>query len=92
MKRKYDFTTIMDRHGKDSIAVDEIPIPDAKIQEGFSRIPMWVADMNFATPFPPFRNISLHVSIIRLLVTLILLRNTFKKSLTGNKQEIMLMD
>lgn len=49
MKQKYDFTTIMDRHGKDSIAVDEIPIPDAKIQEGFSRIPMWVADMNFAT-------------------------------------------
>ena len=46
---KYDFTTIMDRHGKDSIAVDVIPIPDAAIREGFSRIPMWVADMNFAT-------------------------------------------
>lgn len=46
---KYDFTTIMDRHGRDSIAVDAIPIPDAQIREGFSRIPMWVADMNFAT-------------------------------------------
>ena len=46
---KYDFTTIMDRHGRDSIAVDAIPIPDAQIKEGFSRIPMWVADMNFAT-------------------------------------------
>ena len=46
---KYDFTTIMDRAGKDSIAVDSIPIPDAEISEGYSRIPMWVADMNFAT-------------------------------------------
>ena len=46
---KYDFITIMDRAGKDSIAVDHIPIPDAEIKEGFSKIPMWVADMNFAT-------------------------------------------
>lgn len=46
---KYDFTTVMDRKGKDSIAVDVIPFPDAEIREGFSRLPMWVADMNFAT-------------------------------------------
>lgn len=46
---KYDFTSVMDRRGKDSIAVDVIPFPDAKIREGFSRIPMWVADMNYAT-------------------------------------------
>ncbi len=46
---KYDFTTIMDRAGKDSIAVDNIPIPGAEIQEGYTKIPMWVADMNFAT-------------------------------------------
>lgn len=46
---KYDFTTIMDRAGKDSIAVDSIPIPGAEIQEGYTKIPMWVADMNFAT-------------------------------------------
>ena len=45
----YDFTTIMDRHGKDSIAVDVIPFPNYKVQDGFSRIPMWVADMSFAT-------------------------------------------
>lgn len=50
---KYDFTTIMDRHGKDSIAVDdyqnmqgETPVP---LQEGMDAIPMWVADMNFPT-------------------------------------------
>lgn len=48
-KMKYDFTTIMDRVGKDAIAVEDIPIENAQIQEGFSRIPMWVADMNFAT-------------------------------------------
>ncbi|MCD7738229.1 MAG: aminotransferase class I/II-fold pyridoxal phosphate-dependent enzyme [Lachnospiraceae bacterium] len=46
---KYDFTSIMDRHGKDSIAVDKIPVKGAKVDEGFSVIPMWVADMNFAT-------------------------------------------
>lgn len=46
---KYDFTSIIDRRGRDAIAVDLIPFPDASIQEGFSRIPMWVADMNFAT-------------------------------------------
>ncbi len=49
LQMKYDFTTIMDRHGKDAIAVDVIPIPGVQIKEGFSRIPMWVADMNFAT-------------------------------------------
>lgn len=46
---KYDFTTIMDRAGKDSIAVDNIPIPGAEVKEGYTKIPMWVADMNFAT-------------------------------------------
>lgn len=45
----YDFTTIMDRRGKDALAVDTIPYKNYKIQEGFSAIPMWVADMNFAT-------------------------------------------
>lgn len=46
---KYDFTSIMDRSGKDAIAVDQIPIPGAQVKEGFDRIPMWVADMNFPT-------------------------------------------
>ena len=45
----YDFTTVMDRRGKDALAVDVIPFPDAEVAEGFDRIPMWVADMNFAT-------------------------------------------
>ena len=48
---KYDFTSIIDRNGKDSIAVNptswyNINVPT---KEGFSRIPMWVADMSFAT-------------------------------------------
>ena len=49
---KYDFTSIIDRHGKDAIAVDGLvpgghgPQPP---KEGFDIIPMWVADMNFPT-------------------------------------------
>lgn len=46
---KYDFTSIVDRHDKDAIAVDMIPFANAEVQEGFDRIPMWVADMNFPT-------------------------------------------
>ena len=46
---KYDFTSILDRTGKDAIAVEHIPIPGARVKEGFDRIPMWVADMNFPT-------------------------------------------
>ena len=49
----YDFTSIMDRHGKDAIAVDGLGAepgfaPDPP-KEGFDVIPMWVADMNFPT-------------------------------------------
>ncbi len=47
---KYDFTTILDRHGKDAIAVDAVGNPNSNItapKEGFDAIPMWVADMNF---------------------------------------------
>lgn len=46
---KYDFDSIIDRTGRDAIAVDVIPFEGAEIKSGFSRIPMWVADMNFAT-------------------------------------------
>jgi len=47
----YDFTSIIDRHGQDALAVDGLghgwapPAP----KDGFDAIPMWVADMNFAT-------------------------------------------
>ena len=50
---KYDFTSIIDRHGKDSIAVDPAPTSPYRsgfeLKPGFDHIPMWVADMNFAT-------------------------------------------
>lgn len=54
---KYDFTTVMDRRGRDALAVDAPGRPGAMGEEpmiggpkeGFSLIPMWVADMNFAT-------------------------------------------
>ena len=48
---KYDFTTIMDRYGKDAIAVESLGnpgVPGAP-KDGFDAIPMWVADMNFPT-------------------------------------------
>lgn len=49
---KYDFTTIMDRQGRDAIAIDCLgtggSAPDQP-KEGFDAIPMWVADMNFGT-------------------------------------------
>ncbi|MDY4222775.1 MAG: aminotransferase class I/II-fold pyridoxal phosphate-dependent enzyme, partial [Candidatus Faecousia sp.] len=44
---KYDFTTVMDRRGMDAIAVEQPPQMPSK--PGFDLIPMWVADMNFAT-------------------------------------------
>ncbi len=50
---KYDFTTIMDRSGKDAIAVDIPYLPGfievSETRAEFTRIPMWIADMNFAT-------------------------------------------
>lgn len=44
----FDFTTVLDRRGQDSIAAN---IPDIKgvtpPKEGFDQIPMWIADMSF---------------------------------------------
>ena len=48
----YDFTSIIDRMGKDSIAVEALgkaPWMPGAPKDGFDAIPMWVADMNFAT-------------------------------------------
>ena len=50
--RKHDFTSIMDRRGRDAIAVDclgQMGMAPAGPKEGFDVIPMWVADMNFPT-------------------------------------------
>ena len=58
MDMQYDFTSILDRKGKDAIAVDAPDMESgfgadyfakAKLKPGFDRIPMWVADMNFPT-------------------------------------------
>lgn len=58
MDMQYDFTSILDRRGKDAIAVDAPDMEScfgsdyfskAKPKPGFDRIPMWVADMNFPT-------------------------------------------
>ena len=48
---KYDFTTVYDRRGMDALAVDALGQPGGfapgKPKDGFSVIPMWVADMDF---------------------------------------------
>ncbi|MBR5616392.1 MAG: aminotransferase class I/II-fold pyridoxal phosphate-dependent enzyme, partial [Clostridia bacterium] len=48
---KYDFESIIDRRGRDALAVDALgnEWTPGKPQEGFDAIPMWVADMNFPT-------------------------------------------
>lgn len=51
---KFDFETMPDRRGKDSIAADMNendfwPIPRGITKPGFDKIPMWIADMNFLT-------------------------------------------
>lgn len=47
----YDFTSHLERHGMDAIAVDGVGHgwAPAAPREGFDVIPMWVADMNFPT-------------------------------------------
>lgn len=44
---KYDFTSILDRRGRDALAVDAVGSMMPAPREGFDVIPMWVADMNF---------------------------------------------
>lgn len=47
---KYDFTTLIDRHGRDAIAVDGPPQMFCQgIKPRLPLIPAWTADMNFAT-------------------------------------------
>lgn len=46
---KHDFITPLDRTGHDAISMDVIPHQNVEVKEGFSKIPMWVADMNFPT-------------------------------------------
>ena len=49
---EYDFTTVLDRAGHDCTAADIIPFDGFTVDEGFSVIPMWIADMSF--PVAPF--------------------------------------
>ena len=49
---KYDFTSIIDRRGKDAVSVDAMGSGGAAPElpkDGFTPIPMWVADMSFPT-------------------------------------------
>ena len=50
---RFDFESIVDRHGHDAIAIDGLGdgtgFCPARPKEGFDSIPLWVADMSFAT-------------------------------------------
>ena len=48
---EFDFTTVMQRQGRDALAVDALGNPGfpGAPKDGFDPIPMWVADMNFPT-------------------------------------------
>ena len=86
---KYDFTSIIDRHGKDAIAVD-FPPNGELTKEGFDQIPMWVADMNFAT-VPTIQEEMIKraqhpaFGYFRPM-------NTISRSLTGTRTETVLKD
>jgi len=50
-KMQFDFESVVNRSGHDALAIDGLyylNMPEPK--EGFDKIPMWVADMNFACP------------------------------------------
>ncbi len=53
MSMTYDFTTVMDRHDRDALALDSVGDGEPGVPQGpragFDVIPMWIADMNFAT-------------------------------------------
>ena len=69
---KYDFTSIMDRHGMDAVAVDGLGKgrgAPAAPKEGFDAIPMWVADMNFpACPTIPEAIIAIPAIITQVAI------------------------
>lgn len=50
---QFDFETMLDRRGKDAMAVESLGMPGgfapAAPKDGYDAIPMWVADMNFPT-------------------------------------------
>lgn len=49
MDYKYNWDEIVDRTGTYAKATEIIPIEGAKVKDGFTKIPMWIADMNFKT-------------------------------------------
>lgn len=59
---QYDFETILDRRGRDALALDVIPYSGVEPKAGFSRIPMWVADMSFPTAPPVLEAIQTRLS------------------------------
>ena len=92
---QYDFTSILDRRGKDAIAVDAPERDDcfgadyfskAKLKPGFDRIPMWVADMNFPTVPTIRRPSSRGRSIRHMDISLPGMSTTVRSSVAGDEE------
>lgn len=69
---KYDFTSVIERKGKDALAVDILPnmfgMKDkVEVREGLDYIPMWVADRNFPGNCPKSQKQSLREQNTRLM-------------------------
>ena len=66
---KFDFTSIIDRRGKDAIAVDVANYPDMAsfafggitVPKDIDIIPMWVADMDFKCCDEIINDINLYI-------------------------------
>ena len=89
---KYDFTTIIDRKGKDALAVDILPNSfgigeEIEVRDGLDCIPMWVADMNFAT-VPTVTEAIIERAKHPTMVTLQHLRNITTRLLSGRNGRI----
>lgn len=89
----FDFETIIDRRGKDAVAVDAPAVqmsggffPETKVQEEFSIIPMWVADMNFQTA-PAVAQAIRSRADHHLMVTSCRLLSIFNPLSTGRRNE-----
>lgn len=90
----FDFETIIDRRGKDAVAVDAPAVqmsggffPETKVQEEFSIIPMWVADMNFQTAPAVAQAIRSPGRPITFMVTSCRLLSIFNPLSTGRRNE-----
>ena len=89
---KYDFTKIIDRQGKDAIAIDMVGKPGGFApdgpKDGWDVIPMWIADMNFET-VPTIQKQSLKEQNTHYMDISVQQKNILVPLSNGKKQEMV---